>query len=76
MTAGKKFHCEDLPPGFSFETESVTFSEKEIVAFARRYDPLPSLKTFQLRELVPALVDMHRAKLGAAVQGRYGLAGV
>lgn len=39
MTAAKKFHFEDLPPGFSFETESVTFSEKEIVAFARRYDP-------------------------------------
>lgn len=41
MTAGKKFHFEDLPPGFSFETESVTFSEQEIVAFARQYDPQP-----------------------------------
>ena len=39
MTAGKKFHFEDLTPGFRFETESVTFSEQEIVAFAQQYDP-------------------------------------
>ena len=39
MTADKKFYFEDLTPGFSFETESVTFSEHEMVAFAKRYDP-------------------------------------
>ena len=41
MREGKQFYFEDLSPGFSFETESVTFSEQEIVAFARRYDPQP-----------------------------------
>lgn len=41
MREGKQFYFEDLTPGFRFETESVTFSEQEIVAFARQYDPQP-----------------------------------
>jgi len=32
-------HWEDLPPGGSLEIGSHTFSEEEIVAFARQFDP-------------------------------------
>ena len=32
---------DDLAPGFVFETSSRTLSERDIVAFARLYDPQP-----------------------------------
>ena len=32
---------DDLPVGFTHETGSVTLTEDEIIAFARKYDPQP-----------------------------------
>jgi acyl dehydratase len=32
-------YFDDLPVGYSFETESRTLSEDDILAFARQWDP-------------------------------------
>lgn len=34
-------YFDDLPVGFTFETASRTLAEKEIIEFARAYDPQP-----------------------------------
>ncbi|MDQ2089470.1 MaoC family dehydratase [Marimonas arenosa] len=34
-------YFDDLPVGFSHETASATFTEHEIIEFARKYDPQP-----------------------------------
>src|SRR3990170_3565485 len=41
MAGGKKYYCEDFPPGMRVELAGPTLTREEIIEFAKRYDPQP-----------------------------------